>query len=313
MVSVVMITYNHEKFIKEALQGVLMQDCDFEIEFIIANDKSTDQTDQIITNYLSRIDIPNNIDIKYTNHEENKGMKFNFIWAHNEANGKYIAYCEGDDNWIDKDKLKNQVDFLEKHMNFSMIFSDINIINENSEIKKLNSLKKYKDVFKYDDFPFYCPSPTRVYRNIGLHKKLENIELQGLDTFMLANLIGKGEIKFLRKTTSNYRVHNQGVWNSMNSLNKYSEYINTHLVCLDFINSKYSKKNLVEITKRLLKIKKISSNQFQSELEKVKRKYSAIFYKNNFGLAKSLIFEIFLKLPTSDKLKFKLVRKFIRI
>jgi glycosyltransferase involved in cell wall biosynthesis len=308
-----MITYNHENFITEAIEGVLMQNCEFDIEFIIANDKSTDQTDQIITNYLSRIDIPKNIDIRYTNHEENKGMKLNFIWAHNEAKGKYIAYCEGDDLWIDKNKLKNQVEFLVKNKDFSMIFSDINIIDENGSIKKSNSLKNYKDVFTYYDFPFYCPSPTRVYRNIELHKKLENVELQGLDTFMLANLIGIGEIKFLKQTTSNYRVHNQGVWNSMNSLNKYSEYINTHLVCLDFINLKYSKKILIEISKRLLKIKKISSDNFQLELKKVKVKYSAIFSRSKFGLAKSSMFEIFLKLPIKDRLKFKLVRRFIRI
>ena len=116
-VSVVMITYNHEKFIKEAIHGVLIQYCDFDIEFIIANDKSTDSTDEVITKYLNQLNIPDYINIEYIKNKENKGMIPNFVWGLQHASGKYIALCEGDDYWTDQLKLQKQVDFLEKNPN----------------------------------------------------------------------------------------------------------------------------------------------------------------------------------------------------
>jgi glycosyltransferase involved in cell wall biosynthesis len=117
-VSVIMITYKHEQFIAKAIEGVLMQKCDFEVELIIADDCSPDKTEekvfQIIKNH------PKNSWIKYTKHKTNKGMISNFNWALNQCKGKYIAMCEGDDYWTDPLKLQKQVDFLEKTRNIQL-------------------------------------------------------------------------------------------------------------------------------------------------------------------------------------------------
>lgn len=118
-VSVIMVTYNHENYILQAIDGILMQEFDFEMELIIANDNSPDNTDVIIINYLQNKILPKNIIVKYTKHEINKGMNSNFIWALSQAKGKYIAMCEGDDYWNNPLKLKIQVDFLEKNPEFS--------------------------------------------------------------------------------------------------------------------------------------------------------------------------------------------------
>ena len=99
LVSVVMITYSHEKYIKQAIEGVLFQKCDFRVELIIANDYSPDNSDRIIKDIIENNHT--NIIIHYTNHRVNKGMSSNFIWAMNQTNGKYIATCEGDDYWTD--------------------------------------------------------------------------------------------------------------------------------------------------------------------------------------------------------------------
>src|SRR5688572_14136755 len=113
MVSVCMITYGHEPFIREAIEGVLMQRVEFNIEFIIADDASPDGTEQIIKEYV--LSHPKRHCIRYTKHESNKGMIGNLVWAIGECNGKYIALCEGDDYWTDPLKLQKQVDFLEQN------------------------------------------------------------------------------------------------------------------------------------------------------------------------------------------------------
>lgn len=127
-----MITYNHEKFIGEAIEGVLIQEVDFEVELVIADDCSTDQTGEIIRNYIEMH--PKGRWIKYHRHIENKGMMPNFIWALEQCRGEYIALCEGDDLWTEKRKLKFQVEFLSNNINYNACFHNVSIL-ENGIIK----------------------------------------------------------------------------------------------------------------------------------------------------------------------------------
>ena len=128
LISVVMITYKHERFIREAIEGVLLQKGEFDIELIIANDNSPDKTDQIISQIInthSRGEI-----IQYYNHNENIGMINNFLFALQLPKGKYVALCEGDDYWTDPMKLKKQVDFLEQNKEFSFCCHAVDVKNE---------------------------------------------------------------------------------------------------------------------------------------------------------------------------------------
>ena len=108
MVSVCMITYNHESFISEAIKSVLSQQVDFSLEVVISNDCSTDNTHRIIEE-LIKSNTNLNIKFSYTNQKSNLGVMSNFIFALKKCQGKYIALCEGDDYWIDKGKLQKQV------------------------------------------------------------------------------------------------------------------------------------------------------------------------------------------------------------
>ena len=114
-VSVVTITYGHEKYITETLDGVLMQQYDGPVEFIIANDNSPDATDQVVKKYFLEKPAPSNFEIKYTKHDTNIGAMSNFLWAMEQTTGKYIALCEGDDYWTDPLKLQKQVTALESN------------------------------------------------------------------------------------------------------------------------------------------------------------------------------------------------------
>src|SRR5690606_26899473 len=105
-VSVVMITYAHQDFIGDAIEGVLNQKGDFNLELIICDDASPDNTRDIVENYKIRYPQKK---IKYIRQENNIGMSRNFLYSLREAQGHYIALCEGDDYWTDNFKLSKQI------------------------------------------------------------------------------------------------------------------------------------------------------------------------------------------------------------
>lgn len=112
LVSVIMSTYNREAMLTDAVTSVLNQTFS-DFEFIIINDFSTDNTEQIIKNY-------NDSRIRLFNNHKNCGCTFNYHNANNLAQGKYIAHIDDDDIFL-PDKLKKQVDFLEQNQNIDMV------------------------------------------------------------------------------------------------------------------------------------------------------------------------------------------------
>ena len=129
VVSVCMITYNHEQYIAEAIEGVLMQKTDFPIELIIGEDCSTDKTREICIAYQQKY--PEIIKLQLP--DKNKGIMRNFIENMQAAQGKYIALCEGDDYWTDPRKLQKQVDFLDANEDFSMCCHRYKILYEETQ------------------------------------------------------------------------------------------------------------------------------------------------------------------------------------
>ena len=119
LVSISCITYNHAPYIRECLDGFMMQQTNFPFEVLIHDDASTDGTTEIIREYAEKYpDI-----IKPLYEEENqwvKGRRGSAVFNFPRAQGKYIALCEGDDYWTDPLKLQKQVDFLESHPDYVM-------------------------------------------------------------------------------------------------------------------------------------------------------------------------------------------------
>ncbi|MCF6185625.1 MAG: glycosyltransferase, partial [Bacteroidales bacterium] len=116
-VSILMLTYNHEKFIAQAIESVLMQKVSFNYELIIGDDCSQDNTQKIIREYQKKHpDI-----IKPVLRTKNIGANNNFVDIFKKATGKYIALLEGDDYWTDPNKLQKQVDFLEANPEYGIV------------------------------------------------------------------------------------------------------------------------------------------------------------------------------------------------
>jgi glycosyltransferase involved in cell wall biosynthesis len=123
-ISVCIITYNHQKFIAKAIDSVLMQSTEYNIEIILGDDCSTDCSTDICKSYEDKYK-----NVRLLKRDKNIGMNANWMDTIRSANGKYIALLEGDDYWIDKYKLQKQVTFLEKNKDYVLCSHELYIDN----------------------------------------------------------------------------------------------------------------------------------------------------------------------------------------
>jgi glycosyltransferase involved in cell wall biosynthesis len=268
LLSVVMITYCHENYIKEAINGVLMQKCNFDLELILLNDCSPDKTDEVIQGIL--ITHPNSSWIKYIAHEKNIGMMPNFIFGLEQCEGKYIAICEGDDYWTNPLKLQKQFDFLENHPNYSMVCHNAQIIYESLVEKPtvFSKRRKTQDVsMKTVINEWTIPTASMVFKREYVTKlPIWFCSIYSGDYTLALLLKYHGKICFLKESMSVYRKNYTGTSASA-TFGKDSEFISKqHILLLNFFNeeSKYIYQDLIE-----LKIKSIKMNL---EFNKLKKK-----------------------------------------
>jgi glycosyltransferase involved in cell wall biosynthesis len=237
-VSVIMITYAHEKYIQQAINGVLMQNVNFHVELIIADDCSKDDTESIVSSYSNH---PNFNWIKYTKHRINKGMMPNFIWSLKQAKGKYIALCEGDDYWIDQLKLQKQVDFLETNEDLNLITSNAFFHHNKNEL--LN--KKYFTNFTFNFFDQIILNRCITCSTVFRAEKLNLVELNYFKNLKIGDIVlwalllkNKNKGFYLNECLSVYRVHQGGVYSQntfeINTLNELALY--NQLLTSNFFN-----------------------------------------------------------------------------
>ena len=213
LVSVIMITYGHEKYIEEAIRGVFLQKTNFPFELIISNDKSPDSTDEIVKNIIKYA--PENISVKYIQHPENIGMLPNFISTLKIATGKYIAVCEGDDYWTDENKLQKQIDFLEKNEDFTLTFHNVFIRNGETLRADLDYEKRLssKNVYTINDLSKgnFIHTLSVVFRNMEIEFPEWYFSSFLGDYPIWLWLSKKGKIKYFPEKMGVYR-ENVGVW-----------------------------------------------------------------------------------------------------
>ncbi len=210
LISICMITYNHERYIGEAIEGVLMQEVDFSVEFLISDDCSADLTKEIIQAFIS--DHPRGSWIKYHRHSQNRGMMDNFIWTIEQCKGEFIALCEGDDYWIDSLKLKKQVEFLQNNPDCSLVshFAKKVIFGKDT-LQLLGNLSR--DTYQLSDQDYHflqIPTASMMFRNIILFPDWV-YKVYGGDRALVFLASQYGKIKILDFIGSVYRIHEQGI------------------------------------------------------------------------------------------------------
>lgn len=211
LVSVDIITYNHEKFIIEALEGVLMQKTDFIYEIVICDDYSTDGTRDILINYQKKY--PDKIILRLQ--EKNLGLRYNYFENKKACRGKYIAICEGDDYWTDPNKLQMEVDFLENNLEYSMVFTNALQIFEFEKVKlepvPFNNLENRDYSGAELLINWIIPTPTVVYRNNISYDFNQIDKYLFYDTPLFLRIHDYGKIRFFNETTAVYRRHESSI------------------------------------------------------------------------------------------------------
>lgn len=252
-VSVVTITYRHQDYILETIKGVLMQEYCGEIEFIIANDNSPDDTHQVVTDFFNSNTLPPSFILKYTKHEKNLGMMSNFICAMQQSTGKYIAMCEGDDYWTDPLKLHKQVDFLERNKDCSLCFHSSMNIFENNKSKFIINRPKYMTFdmrFGIKHAIYFDGGLMATNSMFFLTEHIRNLpkwftEASVGDWPLILLLATKGRLGYIDEIMSVYRVMSAGSWSVTNKdKNKALIHYNKLFKLLDdfnyWTNKKYS-------------------------------------------------------------------------
>ena len=215
-VSIFCMVYNHEPFIRECLEGFLMQKCNFDYEIVLGEDCSTDNSREIILEYANKF--PEKF--KLILHDKNVGAAQNQKIVFENCTGKYVAMCEGDDYWTDPLKLQKQVDFLEKNDEYVLsftkskeFFENGNNITETIYPNNINNLN-FPELLKMS---WFIRTATILFRKDKLDLDFIEKIKYGADFFIQLLLINNSKFHFLNEFTSVYRHHAGGISNS-NSL-----------------------------------------------------------------------------------------------
>jgi len=257
-VSVCCITYNQEKYIAQAIEGFLLQKTDFQIEILIGEDYSTDNTRQIIQSYQNKHpDL-----IKILSGEKNAGGVKNLLNVLKNAKGKYLAFCDGDDYWTDASKLQKQVDFLRDNQDFVACSHYSRVIDDKDETCYV-ATNIIPLEYTFDDFLIGKKEETRTsslvfratdeFKKFGITQSLDKVI--AIDNFLKLYITSTSGRKLYvwPEIMSCYRIHPGGIWS--------------------MIDPKIRKRKMISDFNILLETFKYSSNQKKGLLKIYLRKY----------------------------------------
>jgi len=205
LLHVFMITYNHEKFIAQAIESVLMQKTTFNYKLIIGEDCSNDRTSEIVKEYT------HNYPDKITSfiNKKNLGIKKNAYQVYKACTAKYLALIEGDDYWTDPLKLQKQVDLLEAKPEYSLCFHNALLLwDDKSQPPKYFCAKDQKETALIDDIieSWFIPSASMVFRKDLIFPLPEwYSEVYNGDWALHLLLADKGKIGYINEVMGVYR------------------------------------------------------------------------------------------------------------
>jgi glycosyltransferase involved in cell wall biosynthesis len=238
-----MVTYNHELYIKKAIDSVLMQVTNFKFKLIIGEDCSTDNTLKICKKYKDLY--PDKIELLINEH--NVGANLNAKKTYSkclESGAKYIAMLEGDDYWTDPFKLQKQVDFLEENLDFTFSMGRVDILIEETKEtvrRKENVNPEKSGTYYLKDYlkaPFSQTS-SFVFRNskVPLPDWFHNVHA-GDQSLVVIKTGQDGKIKYHRDLFSIYRSNDKSISHTV-SYNVYEKYLKTLEVWQNHLGPQY--------------------------------------------------------------------------
>jgi glycosyltransferase involved in cell wall biosynthesis len=258
-VTVLLTTYNHERYIAQALESVLMQETDFDYEIVILEDCSTDATREIVLTYQKRH--PDKIRLHLA--AENECSNKPFAQEFQAAPSPYIATLDGDDYWTSPKKLQKQVEFLRAHPECVLCFHNAMRVYEDQRLPIINNSVDQKAFSELEDIWRYCfiAGATPMLRKNILRKFPEwyfNLPIGDWPLYIL--YAEHGKIGYIDEILAVYRIHSGGAWSKQNRIQKLESLIasyetmnaNLEFRYNDIVQSTISRwKNHLEVARRV--------------------------------------------------------------
>ena len=222
--SVLVVTYNHAPYIRECMDSILMQETDFPFEVIVHDDASTDETADIICEYVEKFSGKIFPILQSQNQYSAGHLPMEFLLP--KVRGEYTAYCEGDDYWTDPLKLQKQVDILDSHPECVAVFHDFMNYDQTQGILRPRSHPEVEGegfwVDSYWDSRHWITQPlTTVYRT-KVRRELDLPPYEYLrDIHVYYHLLKKGRGYWMNVPMGVYRWHPGGMWNQFDERNKH--------------------------------------------------------------------------------------------
>jgi glycosyltransferase involved in cell wall biosynthesis len=224
IVDVIIGTYNHERFIAQAIESVLMQKTDFDVQIHIADDCSTDKTQDIIMSYYLKYS--DKIDIVLDT--KNRGLQSKdrkFLQLLRESKARYIALLEGDDYWTDHYKLQKQVNFLEENPEYVICYHDAFVVDSSGKFIKDSLLPDdMKRDFSDEELrrTAWVSTLSMCFKNVIQDFPEEFYKVYSVDKFLTCLLGCYGKGKFIESVEpAAYRIHSEGSFSSLSNNKKY--------------------------------------------------------------------------------------------
>ena len=330
IVSICCTAYNHEQYIEQTLNSFLEQKTNFPFEIIISDDCSTDATTDIIKQYVKAY--PNIIKPIYQKENQySKGaLPIRDFILPNVA-GKYIALCEGDDYWADAHKLQQQIDLLERNHTLMGCGHNTRFIKNGVLTDKLFlDPDNTQDTYTFDDIidSAYFHTTSLVYRYSDEHKKEIDEYLSKYscvdrnDYYMLLVFSKFGEIGYINKIMSVYRLNDGGIWSGADDEAQLIMFLKGCIAFSGIFGSKYKFKFLYSFANTMAEqYSRLSSDFFSKTLSDLDNddcmsviEYLTMFKKKDNNMIKECSEYIsFLENQLNDNSFKSLVIKFIKV
>lgn len=250
VVSVAMITYNHESFIAAAIEGVINQETEYPFELIIGEDCSTDRTREIALQYQQRY--PEAIRVLVS--DNNVGARMNALRTRSRTRGKYLAFCEGDDYWHAPEKMQIQVDYMESHPTVGLVHSDAHTAAENGKSVIYNTLKT-KNISNQTKGDIFLDIVFRDYRifkcTVLMRRQLERqivtdfpevhctLRFQMNDTPLWLDACKLSSLHYIDRALATYNIHSASLSNNTD-IDKDIDFRNSGSAMLGYYLNKYN-------------------------------------------------------------------------
>lgn len=293
-----MVTYNHEDFLEQAIESVMMQQTDFSYKLFIGEDFSLDSTRTICENLKSKY--PDKIELFL--HEKNIGSTANGIYMYEQcfkSNAKYIALCEGDDYWTDSLKLQKQVDFLEANTEYVLCYHPVNILKKDGTIVNdfITSLPKdYENIETLARLGNYIHTPTVVFRNVINEFPFEFKSTPIGDSYIYMLLAEHGKLGYLEDKMAIYR-YGIGIFSGKSNLDN----IKNELIMLGCLMSSSKNKavNKILLNRYILLVddfQKLIESQYNNVDKDSFFARTIKFIKRNYKQPKKILSRIYHKI-----------------